>query len=130
PPPPPPLPSSADAPLSNARVAAFVLIGVGVASATAGLVLDLQGADRRASVASLLQPSGRLPDPSSPAHREALDLLAVVAQQRTVAYSVMGAGLGALASGIVAFLLFPGTTSSVAVAPGPAGASVSWASFF
>jgi hypothetical protein len=41
-----------------------------------------------------------------------------------VAWSVLGAGLGVLASGVTAFFVFPATSASVAVVPGPAGGAV------
>ncbi|MCU0699833.1 MAG: PEGA domain-containing protein [Myxococcaceae bacterium] len=128
--PPPPPPVVGGSTISAARVASFVMMGVGAGLAVTGVVLDLQGDSVRARYRALLQPDGRLPDPSLPAHREALGLAATASQSRLVSWSVLGAGVGVLAAGVVTLLVFPGTTSTVAVVPGPDGAAFSWTTSF
>lgn len=128
PPPPPPL-VPAQASISGARIASFVLMGVGLGLAVTGVVLDLQGAGTRDRFQSLLQ-NGRLPNPSDPTHREALNLAVVVENSRRVAWSLLGAGLGVLASGVAAFFVFPGTSTTVAAVPGPSGGAFSVSSTF
>ncbi|MDX2009257.1 MAG: PEGA domain-containing protein [Myxococcaceae bacterium] len=129
PPPPPPVPEGPGT-ISAARIASFVLMGVGAGLAVTGVVLELQGAPRRERYRALLDPDGRLPDPSLSTNREALGLADEIAQARVVSWSLLGAGVGVLASGVATFFLFPGTTSSVAVVPGPGGGAFYWTTAF
>jgi tetratricopeptide (TPR) repeat protein len=122
---PPPFPApEPKTTISGARVASFVLLGVGAAVAVTGAVLEGANLPRVAAYQALLDANGRLPDPSLPTHRQAIDLGLEVTRARTVNFALIGVGVGVLASGLVSFFVFPGTSTQVAVAPGPGGGAV------
>lgn len=122
---PPPFPApEVKTTMSGARVASFVLLGVGAAVAVTGAVLEGLNLPRVAAYEALLDANGRLPEPSLPTHRQALDLGQAVTQSRTVNFALLGVGVGVLASGLVSFFVFPGTSAQVTVAPGPGGGAL------
>lgn len=114
--PPPPGTSS----ISTARVASFVLMGAGVAALGAGAGLFASGGADRTRLATLRQ-GGKLPEPTDPGHREALDLITRTDTGQTLAFSLLGVGAGLAAAGVVTFFVFPGETTQVALVPTPAG---------
>lgn len=106
------------------KVSVGLLIG-GAAVAATGLVVYLAGGTNRDALAGLIQANGKLPDPASPDHRRALDLMPVIDANRNASFALLGVGAGAALSGLVGFLLFPADAPvTVAVAPAPAGGFV------
>lgn len=116
PPPPPPPAVEARGPISAGRVASFALMGAGVASLAGGVVAWLSGDADRTSLASLLV-NGRLPEPSAPTHRQALDAIARNGSNQTLTFALLGAGVGLAAAGLVSFFAFPAEPVSVTALP-------------
>ncbi len=109
---------------STARVVSFVGLGVGAAVGIAGgVVFALGGADRLL-LASLRQANGKLPEPSEPGHREALNAITRVDFNQTLALSLIGVGAGAAIAGLVSVFLFPADAVALSAAPSPSGGSV------
>ncbi len=117
-------PPSAAGTISAGRVAAFVLMGAGVASVAGGVVAWVRGGTDRARLATLRQSNGKLPEPTDPGHRESLDILTRADLNQTVAFSLLGAGAGFAAAGLVSFFVFPGETVAVTAVPSNSGAAV------
>ncbi len=135
PPPPPPseptstTPAVAAAPpsggtISAGRIASFALMGTGVASAAGGLVAWLNGGADRSRLAMLRQANGKLPEPTEPGHRESLDIIARADLNQTVTFSLVGAGAGLAAAGLISFFVFPAETVSLTAVPSSTGAGV------
>ncbi len=133
PPPPPavePPPALAEAPpsregtISAGRVASFALMGAGVASAAGGLVAWINGGADRTRLAMLRQANGKLPEPTEPGHRESLDIIARADLNQTVTFSLLGAGAGLAAAGLISFFVFPAETVALTAVPSSTGAGV------
>jgi hypothetical protein len=108
--------------LSGARIASFVLLGAGVATLGGGLGTFVAGDPTRARLTALRQANGKLPEPSDPTHREALDLITRADLNQTLAFSLLGVGAGLLAAGAVTFFVLPGEVPvSAALVPLPEG---------
>jgi hypothetical protein len=109
--------------MSTGRVASISLLGVAAAAVLSGGLLYAGGdGDRRRLVG--ITPDGRLPVFSLPVGKEALELMVAVDTNRVVSFSLLGAGAGALVAGVLGLLLFPSSTTSVALSASPAGGAV------
>lgn len=115
---------SAAGTISAGRVASFVLMGAGVASAAGGLVAWVNGGPDRTRLAMIRQSNGKLPEPTEPGHRESLDIIARADLNQTVTFSLLGAGAGLAAAGLVSFFVFPAETITVTAVPSSTGAGV------
>ena len=136
PPPPPPVepavtppaivapPPSGAGTISAGRIASFALMGAGVASAAGGLVAWVNGGADRTRLATLRQANGKLPEPTEPGHRESLDIIARADLNQTVTFSLLGAGAGLAAAGLISFFVFPAETIAVTAVPSSTGAGV------
>lgn len=136
PPPPPPVepavtppaivapPPSGAGTISAGRIASFALMGAGVASAAGGLVAWVNGGADRTRLAMLRQTNGKLPEPTEPGHRESLDIIARADLNQTVTFSLIGAGAGLAAAGLISFFVFPAETIAVTAVPSSTGAGV------
>lgn len=109
--------------ISSARLISFVLMGAGGATLIGGIAAWTTGAADRTRLATLVQ-LNKLPDPSDPGHREALDVIARVDGNQTLSFSIMAAGVGMAAAGLATFLFFPGETTTIAAVPSAQGGSV------
>ncbi len=109
--------------ISTARLVSFVLMGAGGATLIGGITAWTTGATDRTRLGTLIQ-GKKLPDPSSPGHREALDLIARVDGNQTLSFSIMAAGVGMAAAGLATFLFFPAETTTIAAIPSGQGGSV------
>lgn len=118
--PPPPPPSTT---LSASRLVGYGLLGVGAIAAISGIAYFGTGAADRTRLAALKQSNGKLPDPSSPLHRDALDLVSRTDSNRTLSVVLIAGGLGLVASGLLTVWLFPGETT-VSVAPTGSGGTL------
>jgi hypothetical protein len=129
--PPPATPVSAPTShLSGARVTAWVLLGAGAVSAVVGGVVYAAGGADRQTLADLTL-TGKLPAPSNPGHRDALNLMPGIDANRQLSMTLLGAGAGLVAAGLVTLALFPAETPvQTAVLPLPGGASVAIAGSF
>lgn len=116
-------PSSVGA-ISAARIASFALMGAGVASAAGGLVAWMNGGADRTRLAMLRQANGKLPEPTEPGHRESLDIIARADLNQTVTFSLLGAGAGLAAAGLISFFVFPAETIALTAVPSSTGAGV------
>lgn len=101
-----------------------VLLGAGVVAGVAGVAVYASGSPYRARLAGLTDASGQFPTVGTAAHREALQLLGTVDENRAAAFSLVGVGVGAVLGGTLGLLLFPGAEVAVAAAPTNAGAAV------
>ncbi len=119
--PPAPPPSTTT---STARLVGYGITGAGAASVIAGIAFFASGDTDRTRLAQLKQSNGKLPDPSSPLHRDALDLLSKTDTNRTLSAVLIGAGVGLAASGLLAVFLFPGETAVSAVPTATGGTVV------
>lgn len=113
---PPPTVQATTTTVSTARLVSFLLMGSGGATIAGGVVAWTTGTADRTRLSALIQ-GNKLPDPSDPGHREALDVIARVDGNRTLSFSIMAAGAGMAAAGLATFLLFPGQTTTIAAAP-------------
>ncbi len=103
--------------VSGARVAGFVLLGVGAALAVTGVVLAAAGTSAdRASLSLLNDGSGHYSDTAA-----AELLLRNIAGTNTVAFTLLGVGAGSALAGVLAIALFPGSATTVAVLPASSG---------
>jgi hypothetical protein len=110
--------------ISTARLVSFVLMGAGGATLIGGIAAWTTGGADRNRLATLIQ-SNKLPAPTDPGHREALDVISRVDGNQTLSFSIMAAGVGMAAAGLATFLFFPGeTTTTVAAVPSAQGGSV------
>ncbi|MBL8939017.1 MAG: PEGA domain-containing protein [Archangium sp.] len=109
--------------LSTARLVSFVLMGAGGATLIGGIAAWSTGASDRSRLAMLVQ-ANKLPDPSDPGHREALDVISRVDGNQTLSFSLMAAGVGMAAAGLATFLLFPAETTTITAMPSAQGGSV------
>ena len=126
PPPPPPLVQSSSSSTSLGRILSFVAVGVGVAAGVGGGVVYAVGDAARVDFASTLRPDGRLPDSGAgPLFFTSVDLMAKVDQNQTIAFTLFGAGAGAIAAGLIGLALYPAAPATVALVPTPSGASLS-----
>lgn len=108
--------------ISLPRVVSYTLFGAGAVGVGTGLALFFAGGADRDRLAQLRQPSGKLPDPSEPTHREALDTVGRIDANQRLAFAVLGAGLGAATAGLVTFLFFPAEAPArVVIAPNGMG---------
>lgn len=123
PPPAPPVVTATNG-MSTARVMSFSLMGVGAAALVAGAItFGLGTADRAA--ASMRQVNGKLPDPAEPEHRRVLDAINRADLNQTIAFTFLGAGVGAATAGLLTFFLFPGSeVPQVAIVPSSGSLSV------
>ena len=117
-------PASPQGTISAGRVASCALMGAGVASATGGLVAWVTGGADRSRLASLRQANGKLPEPTEPGHRESLDIIARADLNQTVTFSLLGAGAGLAAAGLISFFVFPSETVAITAVPSSTGAGV------
>ncbi|MDP3235992.1 MAG: PEGA domain-containing protein [Myxococcales bacterium] len=117
-------PPSREGTISAGRVASFALMGAGVASAAGGLVAWVTGGVDRSRLASLRQANGKLPEPTEPGHRESLDIIARADLNQTVTFSLLGAGAGLAAAGLISFFVFPSETVALTAVPSSTGAGV------
>ncbi|MDP3505259.1 MAG: PEGA domain-containing protein [Myxococcales bacterium] len=117
-------PPSREGTISAGRVASFALMGAGVASAAGGLVAWVTGGADRSRLASLRQANGKLPEPTEPGHRESLDIIARADLNQTVTFSLLGAGAGLAAAGLISFFVFPSETVALTAVPSSTGAGV------
>jgi len=117
-------PPSAVGTISAGRIAAFALMGAAVASAAGGLVAWVNGGADRTRLAMLRQANGKLPDPTELGHRESLDIIARADLNQTVTFSLMGAGAGLAAAGLISFFVFPSETVALTAVPSSGGAGV------
>jgi len=81
------------------------------------------GADRT-RLAMFRQANGKLPDPTELGHRESLDIIARADLNQTVTFSLMGAGAGLAAAGLISFFVFPSETVALTAVPSSGGAGV------
>lgn len=118
--------------VSTARIVSYVTLGVGVAIGAVGFIVFTGGADDRATLEALKTPTGKLPDPVTAAteNAHARSLLGSVTSNQIVAFSLIGIGAGAIVSGVVGMLLFPGHTNSLALVPTRDGAAVAFSGAF
>jgi hypothetical protein len=110
--------------ISAARVVSFVLLGAGAAGIAAGIIAWAGGASDRTLVSTLRQGTGKLPDPFEPGHRQALDAIGRSDANQTLAFSLLGAGAGLAAAGLISLFVFPGETLAVTASPSSDGVSV------
>lgn len=124
--PPAPLPPdvSASGP-STARIASYVLLGAGVATAVGGLIVYGTGAGDRDALASLTLGDGRLYPPGTSNHDNAVALMPRIDANRALAFTLLGAGAGVAVAGILGVVLFPGQATQVAVFPTGQGGALS-----
>ncbi|MEW6432719.1 MAG: PEGA domain-containing protein [Myxococcota bacterium] len=125
PPPPPPLVGVEPSSPSAARVVSYALIAAGVGGAIAGVVVYGTGAASRDRLAALSVSDGRLYPPGTPNYEEAVALMPKVDANRTVAFTLLGAGVGAAVAGGLGALLLPGEATQLAVVPTGQGGWVS-----
>jgi hypothetical protein len=121
PPPPPPPPSVSASGNLGARVFSGSLIGLGVASVVAGLIVygkSKDDLDRYDSIA----PMGILRPYSTEAGKEAVDMMPIVAAERTAIITLFTVGVGSAAAGILGLVLFPSLPAQVSFAPTRDGA--------
>ncbi len=130
PPPPPPLVQSSGPSMSLGRILSFVAVGVGVAAGVGGGVVYALGDGARTDFAAAKRADGRLPDSSSPVFPTSVDLMTRVDLNQEVAFTLMGVGAGAIAAGLVGIVLYPASTSTVAVVPTRSGASLTLSGSF
>lgn len=109
--------------ISTARLVSFVLMGAGGATLIGGIAAWSTGASDRSRLATLVQ-GNKLPDPTDPGHREALDVISRVDGNQTLSFSIMAAGVGMAAAGLATFLFFPGETTAITAMPSAQGGSV------
>lgn len=117
-------PASPQGTISAGRVASFALMGAGLASAAGGLVAWVNGGADRSRLATLRQANGKLPEPTEPTHRESLDIIARADLNQTVTFSLLGAGAGLAAAGLISFFVFPAETVAITAVPSSTGAGV------
>lgn len=114
------------APVGTGRIASFALLGVGAAALLSGALLYGGGEVDRGRLGGISDPMplGKFPPYSKEAGQEALTLMVAVDTNRVVSFSLLGAGAGSLVAGVLGLLLFPSSTTSVAVSASPAGGAV------
>ncbi len=141
-----PLPAPAPSPgfLSTGRVIGFVLIGLGVAASIGGGVSfgqPLVWTDTEPGSNALLiaRPEERLagiraqnpiPGSSSKAGREAIAIDQHLHDMRALGISLIGGGVAAMITGVLAIIFFPPGAPTVSVAPTNGGASMSLSGSF
>jgi hypothetical protein len=107
------------------QVLSGVLAGVGVVAIVSGAVAYDSAAPSRKRLAGLTGVDGTLPTAGTTAHREALDLMQMMATNRAIAFGLIGAGVGAVVTGGLGVWLFAGSSTTVDVAASAEGAAVS-----
>jgi hypothetical protein len=117
-------PTSVTAGTSNVRIASYVLLGTGIAGAVAGIIVYGTGAADREKLASLTVGDGRLYPPGTPNYEEAVALMPKVDANRTLAFTLLGAGAGVAVAGVLGIVLFPGTQTHVALFPTSEGGAL------
>jgi len=128
---PPPEPSTptppppAGAGTSTARVVSYAVLSVGVGSLVAGLIVYATGAADRQQLASLTVADGRLYPPGTDNYNEAVALMPKVDANRTLAFTLIGAGAGLAVAGGLGVLLFPASDTRVALFPTGQGGAFS-----
>lgn len=110
---------------SGARIAGYTLLAAGLAAAVGGVIVYGMGAPDRDALASLTQGDGRLYPSNTTNYANAMALMPRVDGNRTLAFSLIGAGAGVAAAGILAVVLFPGQTTHVALFPTGQGGAIS-----
>jgi hypothetical protein len=123
----PPEPAITAAPSRGAPVGKIfsgVLLGAGVAAGVAGVLTWTSVSAERSRLAGLTDASGQFPTAGTAAHREALQLMAALDENRAAAFTLVGLGAGAVVGGALGLLLFPGGEVAVAAAPLRDGAAL------
>lgn len=110
---------------SSARVVSYALIAAGVGGAVAGAVVYASGAADRDRLTALTVSDGRLYPPGTPNHAEAVALMPKVDANRTLAFTLLGAGAGVAVAGVLGALLLPGESTQLALVPTEQGGWVS-----
>lgn len=124
-PPPPSPPSVTESGPSAGRVVSYSLIAAGIAASVVGVVVYGMGSADRDRLVALTQGNGRLYEATSSSYWEAVLLMPKIDSNRTVAYTLIGAGAGAAVAGILGVILFPGQQTHVALFPTGQGGAVS-----
>jgi hypothetical protein len=107
-----------------ARIASYVALAAGVASVVVGIVVFAVGAADRGRLSALTLADGRLYPPGTPNWNEAMTLMPKVDASRTLAFTLLGAGVGVAAAGALGAWLLPGNATQVAVVPSGEGGAV------
>lgn len=102
---------------SSARVVSYALIAAGLGGAIAGAVVYGTGGADRGRLAALTVADGRLYPPGTPNYTEATALMPKVDANRTLAFTLIGAGAGVAVAGVLGALLLPGESTQVALVP-------------
>ncbi|MEW5739958.1 MAG: PEGA domain-containing protein [Myxococcota bacterium] len=109
---------------SGVRIASYLALAVGGATALVGIIVFGAGAADRDRLAALTTADGKLYPPTNPYYQEALTLMPKVDANRTLAFTLLGAGIGVAAAGALGVFLFPQSSAQVAFFPTTEGGAV------
>ncbi|GMU58442.1 MAG: hypothetical protein AMXMBFR34_02050 [Myxococcaceae bacterium] len=133
-PPPPPTEAppavSQKAGPSAARIVSYVALAAGATSAVLGLVIYGMGAADRGKLESLTTSDGRFYPPGTENHFAALSRMPKVDANRTLAFTLLGAGVGVAVAGALGVWLLPGERAQLAVFPTSEGGALTLSGSF
>jgi hypothetical protein len=119
PPPPPPPPSDVDlsGQVSPARYASYSAVAGGIVATVGGAIVYVLGGTDRDRLAALTTGDGRLYPDGSEKHAEAMALIPQIDANRTLSFTLIGAGVGVAAAGALGLWLLPAEQAHLAVVP-------------
>lgn len=118
--------------LSISRIIVSVSLLAAGAGAIAGAIriyMDKDAVEARGRLPAIIRTDGKLPESNTTVGKEAISLMKLNDTNRAITFTLVGAGAGAIAAGVLGLVLFPATTS-VAITPTPEGGAMTLSGTF